>query len=98
MSAKYTKRSLTARRRGLTDLEHLRNMSDADIDYSDIPPLDEDFWKHAKLVMPPGKERVSLHLDHYILDYFRSQGKGYQTRINTVLGYYVDNITQEKRT
>jgi len=97
MKEKITRRQLTEAKKGKTDWKRIDAMSDNDIDYSDIPPLDEDFWKHAKLVSPPGKERISLHLDHYILDYFRKQGKGYQTRINAVLKYYVDNIMRETR-
>lgn len=30
--------------------KHLLEMSDEDIDYSDIPPLDENFFKNAKLI------------------------------------------------
>lgn len=29
---------------------HLTNLSDQDIDYSDIPELDDDFWKNAQIV------------------------------------------------
>jgi len=33
-------------------LERFRNLKDEDIDTSDIPPLDDDFWKNATLVIP----------------------------------------------
>lgn len=31
------------------------------------------------------KERVNIRLDRDVLDFFRAQGRGYQTRINAVL-------------
>jgi uncharacterized protein (DUF4415 family) len=67
-------------------------MSDEDIDYSDIPPLDDEFFKNAKLVKrSPKTEQISISLDTEILEWFRShaQEKGYQTLINDVLRTYV---------
>jgi uncharacterized protein (DUF4415 family) len=47
---------------------------------------DEAFWQAAELLYPKaGKERVTLRLDADVLDWFRSAGPGYQTRINAVL-------------
>ena len=31
------------------------------------------------------KQRVNIRLDRDVLDFFRAHGRGYQTRINTVL-------------
>jgi len=36
------------------------------------------------------KEAISLRLDHDLLDWFKTQGPGYQTRMNTVLRAYMD--------
>ena len=33
-------------------LKELEAIKDKDIDYSDIPELDENFWKRAELRMP----------------------------------------------
>jgi hypothetical protein len=38
-----------------SDLARLDRMTDEDIDYSDIPPLDDEFFKNAKAVSPPEK-------------------------------------------
>jgi len=70
-------------------LHELKSIKDSDIDYSDIPELDTYFWKNAKLVMPDKKVPVSLRLDQKVLDWFKKQGKGYQSRINAVLSSYV---------
>ena len=51
--------------------------------------LDTD-WMRARLVLPPGKELVTLGLGRDALDWFRKAGKGYQTRINAVLHAYKD--------
>ncbi len=68
----------------------IANMPDEDIDYSDIPELDEAWFAKAELRMPITKEQVTLRLDVDILRFFKAQGKGYQTRINAVLRAYVD--------
>ena len=36
------------------------------------------------------KTAISLRLDHEVLDWFRTQGPGYQTRMNAVLRAYMD--------
>ncbi|MEM9273227.1 MAG: hypothetical protein AAGA80_09750 [Cyanobacteria bacterium P01_F01_bin.143] len=41
----------------------LVEMSDEDIDYSDIPPLDEAFFQNAKLVKrKPATEAISIRV------------------------------------
>ena len=74
--------------------KELEAMSDEEIDYSDIPPLDEDFFKSAKLVKrKPRTEQISIRIDTDVLAWFRQQakGRGYQTLINDVLRTYVQH-------
>ena len=73
-----------------TDWKRLDRMDDSEIDYSDIPETDEDFWKNAKLVVPVQKAKISIRLDKDILEWFKAEGKGYQTKINAVLRSYVE--------
>ena len=48
--------------------EELKSMSDEDFDYSDIPPLDEEFFKKAKLVQrKPKTEQISIRIDTEVL-------------------------------
>ena len=77
-----------------TDWERLEEMSDADIDFSDIPELDADFFKNAKIRMPQAKKAVSIRLDQDVLTWFRRQGRGYQTRMNAVLRTYMQAHSQ----
>jgi uncharacterized protein (DUF4415 family) len=72
-----------------TDWRKLATLADDRIDASDIPELDEDFFREAKLRLPKGKQLVSLRVDSDVLDWFKRQGKGYQTKINAVLCAYV---------
>lgn len=73
-----------------SDLKRLDAMRDEDIDYSDIPELDEDFWKDAKQVIPPGKKQLTIRLDADVLTWLKAQGKGYQSRINAILRSYYE--------
>ncbi len=66
-------------------LKKIDDIKDKNIDYSDIPELDEDFWMNAAIEYPENKKPVTLRLDADVLDWFKSRGKGYQTRINSVL-------------
>ena len=70
-------------------VEVLRDLPDDAIDYSDIPELDEEFWENAQLTLPEAKTRITLRVDKEVLDFFRAEGQGYQTRINAVLRAYV---------
>jgi uncharacterized protein (DUF4415 family) len=79
----------------LTDnWEYVKRMSDEEIEARaladpDNPPTDEAFWKYAKIVWPEKKKLTALRLDPDVLAWFRSHGKGYQTRINAVLRAYM---------
>jgi uncharacterized protein (DUF4415 family) len=72
-----------------TDWQRLATKPDAKIDTSDIPELDEAFFREANVRMPKAKQLVSLRIDSDILDWLKRQGKGYQTRINAILRAYV---------
>ncbi|WP_189609739.1 BrnA antitoxin family protein [Saccharospirillum salsuginis] len=73
-----------------TDWKRLAEMQDEDIDTSDIPELDDKFFREADLKVPR-KEPVTLRLDADVLMWFRSQGRGYQTRINKLLRQYMES-------
>ena len=67
-------------------------VADEDIDTSDIPELGDDFWQNAKLVAPDPTQPVTLRVKKSVLDAFRAQGKGYQTRMNAVLETYARTL------
>jgi uncharacterized protein (DUF4415 family) len=74
----------------LTDWERVDALTDDEIDTSDIPPLDDDFFANAELVMPEPKQVITIRVDKDVLDWFKSQGKGYQSRMNAVLRMYME--------
>lgn len=67
-----------------TDWEKVNNMTDDEIDYSDIPEATEDIFKIMTL-RKPEKVKINLALNREIVDFFKQQGHKYQTRINDVL-------------
>jgi uncharacterized protein (DUF4415 family) len=76
-------------RESRTDWNRLETMSDSEIDFSDLPKLDKAFFERTHVRMPARKRSISLRVDPDILDWFKKQGQGYQTRINAVLKAYV---------
>ena len=73
-----------------SDWKAVDALTDDDIDTSEIPPLDESFFAQAELRMPRTKPAITIRLDSDVLDWFKAQGKGYQTRINAVLRMYME--------
>ena len=80
-----------------SDLKRLDAMTDKDIDYSDIPETDEEFWKDAKVVLPKNKRQITLRIDDDIIEWFQKKGKGYQTKINAILRSYVDAHSNKQK-
>lgn len=56
--------------------------------------LGANFWKDAELVSPESKTPISLRVDAEVLDWFKSQGPGYQTRMNAVLRHFMKSSRQ----
>ena len=68
----------------------IASMRDEDIDFSDIPELDESFWRNAELVEPDTTEQITMRIKRSVLEFFKKPSqRGYQTRINRVLETYV---------
>ena len=69
------------------ELAARRTRPDSEIDYSEIPPLTEEFWKNAVQgrFYKPTKTSTTVRIDSDVLAWLRSQGKGYQSRINAIL-------------
>lgn len=69
------------------ELKALSELPDSDIDYSEIAPLDEAFWQNAvqNPFYKPTKTSTTVRVDSDVLVWLKSQGKGYQTRMNAIL-------------
>jgi len=67
------------------DIAALRTMKDEDIDLSDIPEqLDWTKAVRGKFYRPV-KQSLTIRLDADVIAWLKSQGSGYQTRINSLL-------------
>lgn len=78
----------TITKHSLNEIMKLEDKSRADAPEGES--LGADFWSSAKIVMPDSKTSVHLRVDTKVLDYFKAQGKGHLTRMNSVLRSYVD--------
>lgn len=88
-----SKESIVHYKKGMksrTDWAKVAAMKDEDIDYSDCPPLDDEFWANAKLIMPIAKVSIGIRFDKDVVDWFKKQGPGYQSKMNSVLKTYVE--------
>lgn len=82
---------------GTTDWDRIRAMTDDEVTAAaladaDAQPLDDEFWRTAKILQPPalGKKHTGIRIDADVLDWFRRQGRGWQTRMNAVLRAYYE--------
>ena len=68
-------------------LSLLAKRPDREIDYTDIPPLTDEFWKNAvrNPFYKPTKQSTTVRVDSDVLLWLKGQGKGYQTKINAIL-------------
>ena len=80
------------RKKSKTDSDRIKAMRNGDIDYSDIPQLDDNFFANA-IIWKPRKKQLTIRIDSDVYDYFKSLGKKYQTRMNAVLRRYME-LTQ----
>lgn len=77
---------------GRADLARLRRMSEREIQAMSPPELADlpaDFWNEATVVEPAPKQPISLRVDADVLQWFKTQGPRYQSRINAVLRSYM---------
>jgi uncharacterized protein (DUF4415 family) len=74
-----------------TDWKRINTLKDKDIDPSDVSELSESMFANAEIRLPKQKEPVTLRLDHDVLEWYKSLGRGYQTRINAVLRLYMES-------
>ena len=71
----------------VANLKKLAVRPDKEIDFSDIPELTDAEWKKAERgrFYRPVKRQITARVDADVLEWLKSQGKGYQSRINAIL-------------
>jgi len=92
-------REMRERGEDLTDWERVRALTDEEVEASiDLEEEGEFDWENAipvSIILDP-KRQITIRLDQDVLDWFKSGGEGYQTRINAVLRSYVDAQKQSE--
>ena len=69
-------------------------MKDEDIDLSDIPEISPEMF--ARGIIRRGlkpvvrKKQLTLRMDSDVIEWFKRQGRGYQTKINSLLRAYME--------
>ena len=76
---------------GMSEEETLRRAEDD----PENPPLTDEEMRRLKPMrledfLPRPKEQISVRVDADVLKWLRSQGPGYQTKINAVLRAYME--------
>ena len=101
--ARERARRTTRSRRGGTDWTRVDATTDAEIaaqitsDADTAPELEDDWLRSAETGPAPTKQAISLRVDPDVLEWFKQQGAGYQTRMNDVLRRYVDHQRRASR-
>ena len=69
------------------NLKRLANLTDDQIDTSDLPELTDEQLAEMEQgrFYRPVKQQITARLDADVLAWLKSQGKGYQTRMNAIL-------------
>ena len=86
---------VSSSRKSATDLKRLQSLKDADVIIDNEAPA----WtpkmfaravvKRGLNAVPP-KTLLSLRVDTDVVEWFRAQGSGYQSRMNALLRAYMD--------
>lgn len=59
-------------------------------DDTENPATTEDDWADAVIGLPLAKTPVNAKFDADVVNWFKAQGRGYQTRMNAVLRRYME--------
>ncbi|MFZ1964603.1 MAG: BrnA antitoxin family protein [Roseiarcus sp.] len=93
----------TMRRRGesKSDWARAAAMTEAEIEAAIAADPEEAGmtvdWSQASVEMPQSKAVLNMRVDRDVLEFFRRDGRGYQTKINAVLRSYVDQMVDRDR-
>jgi len=86
------KKSATSRK-SRTNGKRVSVPKDEKIDFTDIPELTPEMFARAivrrGLKPVPRKQQLTIRVDSDVLEWYKEQGPGYQTRINALLRAYM---------
>jgi uncharacterized protein (DUF4415 family) len=74
-----------------TDWDRVDNLTEAELEASIDQKEEGEFdWSNVQVALPTPKKQITVRFDQDVVEWFRSQGSGYQTRMNQVLRSYVE--------
>ena len=77
-----------------TDWKRVDALKDHKIDFSDIPEVTPQMFARAVVrrgLKPVARKRqLTIRVDSNVLEWYKRQGPGYQTRINLLLRAYME--------
>jgi len=69
-------------------------MRDEDIDFTDCPEITDEMWAtgvlRTNLKQNETKSQETLAVDRDVIEFFKSEGHDYQTKINQLLRAYME--------
>ena len=82
---------MPARGESQTDWAYLNALSAEELEASIDREEEGEFdWSTVSVGIPGPKQQLTVRFDRNVVDWFKAQGAGYQTRMNAVLRAYVD--------
>lgn len=95
-------REMAAQGQSRTGLDRVRAMSEAELEQATVEGAEwhgvaEDWHLRAEAITPRPKVPISIRLDADLVEFFRDQGRGWQTKINAVLRAYVEAVQKSGR-
>ena len=77
-----------------TDWARIDAMRDEDIDFTDCPEITDEMWAtgvlRTNLKQNETKSQETLAVDRDVIEFFKSEGHDYQTKINQLLRAYME--------
>ncbi len=78
----------------LTNWQRVDDLTDEQIDTSDIPLLDEDWFAGATVQWPEEEAMIAIGIEAEIVNWFKLLDQDYKNRINGVLRMYMEQSAQ----
>ncbi|HET6569058.1 MAG TPA: BrnA antitoxin family protein [Rhodothermales bacterium] len=101
---RYTREQIAeriARGEDGTDWNRIENLTEEEIERRALEENSElgipDDWYKNAVPISSVKDRISIRLDHDVLEWFRGHYDRYQTQINAVLRSYMDAHVAERK-
>ncbi len=83
--------TLRARGEDATDWRRIDALTKDELEAAIDPEDEGDFdWSQVTVGLPAPKKQLTVRFDLDVVEWFRAQGAGYQTRMNQVLRSYVE--------